>query len=196
MAAVIMDDIERYRVLPVKKVVSVTTERLTLIPLTMQHLDSLCAYALDPENAALMVYLPKRDREEAAEFIRKAEAQWELPKPDFYEFAILRKGEHIGSATMYFEGDFTRGELGWIIRRDCWGNGYAAEAARGLMDHFAEKMKLKRFIAHCDSENHASHRVMEKLGMTYVETYGGRFNRTSNRERNEDLFEIVTDGGQ
>ena len=32
-----------------KKDVSVTTERLT-----MQYLDSLCAYALDPENAALI----------------------------------------------------------------------------------------------------------------------------------------------
>ncbi len=31
-----------------------TTERLTLSPLTMQYLDSLCAYVLDPENAVLI----------------------------------------------------------------------------------------------------------------------------------------------
>ena len=37
-----------------KKDVSVTTERLTPVPLTMQFLDSLCAYALDPENAVLI----------------------------------------------------------------------------------------------------------------------------------------------
>lgn len=56
------------------------------------------------------------------------------------------------------------------------------------MDYFAEKMKLRRFIAHCDSENHSSRRVTEKLGMTYVETHGLRFNRTSSPERTEDLF--------
>ena len=56
------------------------------------------------------------------------------------------------------------------------------------MDYFAEKMNLRRFIAHCDSENHASQCVMVKLGMTYVETHGLRFNRTSSPERTEDLF--------
>lgn len=63
------------------------------------------------------------------------------------------------------------------------------------MDYFAEKMKLRCFIAHCDSENHASQCVTKKLGMTYVETHGLRFNRTSSPERTEDLFETVTDGG-
>jgi RimJ/RimL family protein N-acetyltransferase len=52
-------------------------------------------------------------------------------------------------------------------------------------------MKLKRFIAHFDAENQASVRVMEKLGMTYVETHGGRYNRSTKGERLENLYEIV-----
>lgn len=173
----------------------VTTARLTLVPLGVRFLDSFCAYALRPDNAALMVYLPKRDREEAAAYLREAEAQWQMPDPGYYDFAVLRDGEHIGSVTMYFEGDYTRGELGWIIRRDCWGRGYAFEAAQGLMKRFASETGLTRFIAHCDSKNAASRRVMEKLGMTYVETHGGRYNRTSRGERTEDLYEIMLDGG-
>lgn len=170
---------------------TVRTKRLTLVPLSMKYLDTTCDYAMNSENAALMVYLPKRSREEVAEFIKEAEAQWKLPQPDICEFAMLLGGEHIGGMTMYFEGDYTRGELGWIVHRDYWGHGYAAEAARGLIDFFAKKMKINRFIAHCDAENKASVRVMEKLGMTFVETHGGRFNSSTEGERLEKLYETV-----
>lgn len=169
----------------------IKTERLTLVPISEAFLDSACAYAMNADNARLMVYLPKEDRDEVREFLRSAGCEWQKPQPDICEFAVLRDGEHIGGMTMYFEGDYTRGELGWIIRRDCWGNGYAVEAAKGLMEHFRKAMGLDRFIAHCDSENTASKRVMEKLGMHYVETHGGRFNRLTEGERRECLYEII-----
>lgn len=169
----------------------IKTERLTLVPISEAFLDSACAYAMNADNARLMVYLPKEDRDEVRDFLRSAESEWQKPQPDICEFAVLRDGEHIGGMTMYFEGDYTRGELGWIIRRDCWGKGYAVEAAKGMMEHFRKTMGLDRFIAHCDSENTASKRVMEKLGMHYVETHGGRFNRLTEGERRECLYEII-----
>ncbi|MBQ2428075.1 MAG: GNAT family N-acetyltransferase [Ruminococcus sp.] len=124
----------------------IKTERLTLVPISEAFLDSACAYAMNADNARLMVYLPKEDRDEVREFLRSAGREWQKPQPDICEFAVLRDGEHIGGMTMYFEGDYTRGELGWIIRRDCWGNGYAVEAAKGLMEHFRKAMGLDRFI--------------------------------------------------
>ncbi len=169
----------------------IKTERLTLVPISEAFLDSACAYAMNADNARLMVYLPKESRDEVRDFLRSAESEWQKPQPDICEFAVLRDGEHIGGMTMYFEGDYTRGELGWIIRRDCWGKGYAVEAAKGLMEHFRKTMGLDRFIAHCDSENTASKRVMKKLGMHYVETHGGRFNRLTEGERRECLYEII-----
>lgn len=47
-----------------------------------------------------------------------------------------------------------------------------------------------RFIAHCDSENTASRRVMEKLGMSLREISHGRKNRSSDEERDECLYEL------
>ena len=109
----------------------IQTQRLRLVPLSLRYLDSACAYALNPDNARMMVYLPNRDKAETEAFIRRAEEEWRKEEPEFLEFAVLRGDEHIGGVTMYFEGDFSRGELGWIIRSDCQGQGYAAEAARG-----------------------------------------------------------------
>ena len=119
----------------------IQTERLTLVPMSERFLDSACAYAMNSENARLMVYLPKTSRGEVAEFIRSAELEWQKPQPDVCEFAVLLGDEHIGGMTMYFEGDYSRGELGWIIRRDCWGHGYAVEAARGMMEAFRKSIK-------------------------------------------------------
>ena len=168
----------------------IQTERLTIVPLTQEHLDTACLYMLNPDNAQMMVYLPAESREEVRRLIEKATLERQKSEPEYLEYAVLLGGEHIGGLTMYFEGHPERGELGWIIRLDCQGMGYAAEAAQGLMDYFRENYGVQRFIAHCDSENAASRRVMEKLGMTLKEIHGGRLNRSSTEERQECLYEI------
>ncbi len=58
-------------------------------------------------------------------------------------------------------------ELGlfWAISRQHRGQGYAAEAARALIDFAFDEMHLHRIVATTEYENLASQRVMEKLGM-------------------------------
>ncbi len=167
----------------------ITTKRLVLKPLGPEYLESTNAYALNRENARYMCFLPYRDSEETLAKLREFETEWAKEKPEYYEFAVLYEGRHIGGVSVYFEDG--AGELGWIIRKDCWGSGFAAEAAEALIDHFSEK-GCTRFIAHCDTENKASCRVMEKLGMTRTAEYGGRKNRASETESFEYRYELVT----
>lgn len=51
------------------------------------------------------------------------------------------------------------------------------------------------FIAHCDTENAASRRVMEKLGLELVQRSGGRRNKGSDQERWDYLYEATWDRG-
>jgi RimJ/RimL family protein N-acetyltransferase len=63
-------------------------------------------------------------------------------------------------------------ELGWLVRRQFWGNGYATEAARAL-----RPLVPGRVVSMIRVENQASARVAGKLGMTLereVEYYGHR----------------------
>ena len=56
-------------------------------------------------------------------------------------------------------------ELGYVLARFYWGNGYMTEAVQGLV-HWALKQKqIYRIWAVCDVDNIASARVMEKAGM-------------------------------
>ncbi len=173
---------------------TITTPRLTLVPLDTGRLESTCRYALDPENALMMVFFPKHSEQEVMEYLKETEAEMKKPRPEHYGFGVLYNGDHIGGAGLYIEDGGKTGELEWIIRRDLWGNGFAAEAAGALIGYFHSALGIERFIAQCDSENSASRQVMKKLGMTYVETHGGRKNRLSDEERLEELYEIIITG--
>ena len=57
------------------------------------------------------------------------------------------------------------------------------------MKYAAENLGIRHFIAHCDSENTGSYKVMEKLGMKRTGESGGRRNKLSSEERIELLYE-------
>jgi [ribosomal protein S5]-alanine N-acetyltransferase len=57
-------------------------------------------------------------------------------------------------------------ELGYGVHPDFRNRGYATEAARALVAWAFEQPGVERVIAHCVRDNMASHRVVEKAGLT------------------------------
>ena len=55
--------------------------------------------------------------------------------------------------------------LGFRFRKAAWGQGYATEAARALIDKGFSELGAKRVVATTYEHNLASRRVMEKLGL-------------------------------
>ncbi|MEJ2748922.1 MAG: GNAT family N-acetyltransferase [Anaerolineae bacterium] len=55
--------------------------------------------------------------------------------------------------------------LMWAILPELWGNGYAPEMARALIDALFARFKLRHIVATTEFDNAASQRVMEKVGM-------------------------------
>lgn len=168
---------------------AIYSDRLMLRPVELSDVESTFAYAGDAESVGLMMFLPYESMEETEQSIRDALEQWQSPQPERREYAVIRGGEHIGGITLYHLDAPGEAELGWVLRRDKWGRGYATEAARALMAHAKREWGVRRVIACCDSENIASKRVMEKLGMRHVST-GTRKNRSSAEERTELVYEL------
>lgn len=167
------------------------TERLVLVPLGTKHYNITKKYSTDPENTKMMCFLPCDDEKEVMDYLEKCEAQWKREKPEYLDAAIILDDCHIGAVSIEFSEDHSTGELGWIIDKEHWGRGYAAEAAICFMDHIAGCFDTTRFIAHADAENYASIRVMEKIGMQIKSKYSGRRNRNSTEDSDEVLYEIV-----
>lgn len=168
----------------------IKTSRLLLRPLGMKYLNSTHEYSSDREATKYMVYLPNDRVEETVEFLKCVDAEWSKDKPEFYEFAILFHEKHIGAISLYLDESGTTGELGWVIHRNYWKQGIATEAAKALLTYSEDVLGIHHFIAHCDSENIASYRVMEKLGMVRIQCCGGRKNKSSDELRKEYLYEL------
>ena len=168
----------------------IKTDRLILEPLGTKHFPAACKYMTDPENARMMIFLPCENDKEVMDYLHKAYMQWEKGKPEYLDAAIILDGIHIGAVSIEFVNNGKTGELGWIIDRNYWGNGYTFEAAKSFMEYCREKYNLTHYIAHADSENRSSIRIMEKLGMTLVNIYSGRKNRISDEIRKEVMYEL------
>ncbi len=56
-------------------------------------------------------------------------------------------------------------EVGWRLREDAWGQGYAAEAARACLEWAWANLDVSRVVAITTPANAPSWRLMERLGM-------------------------------
>ena len=65
----------------------------------------------------------------------------------------------------YFE-QFAETELGWTLRRDAWGCGYATEAARACADWAFGEFEIPYLTSLIEPDNERSMKIAKRLGMT------------------------------
>jgi RimJ/RimL family protein N-acetyltransferase len=61
-------------------------------------------------------------------------------------------------------------EVGFHLTRRCWGQGFATEAACGVLDYAWRKLRRSKVYAGHHPDNRASGRILKKLGFEFIET--------------------------
>ena len=156
-------------------VIFLETARLTLRRFTDADADDLCALDADP---AVMRFLTGGSptpcdvirREILPRFLRSYEAGAGYG----YWAAIVRAtGAFAGWFGLRPAGAPASGEaeLGYRLRQALWGQGYATEGARALIDAGFAGAGLRRIVATTYQDNLASRRVMEKAGLIFVRSF-------------------------
>ena len=56
-------------------------------------------------------------------------------------------------------------EIGWRLREDAWGQGYATEAATAVLDWAWANLNAPRIVSFTIPANRSSQRVMRRIGM-------------------------------
>jgi RimJ/RimL family protein N-acetyltransferase len=143
------------------------TERLAFRPMTFDDLDDMAALLGDP---VVMRYYPRvRDRTEARAWIA-----WNLGLYDdegygLWIVTLRATGEFLGDCglTPQQVDGVTELEVGYHIRADHQGHGYATEAATACAAHARDILHAERLIAIINPENVPSQRVAEKIGLTH-----------------------------
>jgi ribosomal-protein-alanine N-acetyltransferase len=84
-----------------------------------------------------------------------------------YAFAMIRKedGLLVGNMSMGVSPKHKRAELAYWVGKPYWGQGYATEAARRVVQFGFEELQLNRIFAAAMTKNPGSYNVMRKIGM-------------------------------
>ena len=146
--------------------INLETERLILRNLTPEDYQAVFRWCGDPDVARYMVY-PVYTR---AEDVRAWLETLNPDDPDDYDAGIVLKstGELIGSGGIYYDSEEDLWTIGYNLRKDQWGNGYAIEMIRALLEYAGTQREIRGIQGTFAAENHKSQRVMEKLGMTFA----------------------------
>jgi RimJ/RimL family protein N-acetyltransferase len=85
----------------------------------------------------------------------------------FWACELKSTGKMVGH--VYFGKEqpeaFNTWMLGYIFNNDYYGNGYATEACKAVLEYAFKVMGVHRIIAKCSPENNASWKLLERLGM-------------------------------
>ena len=151
-----------------KRIPTIHTARLTLRKIDIRDLEDMYEYSKDIEVTKYLLWDCHHSIRHTAAYIKLLNKYY--AKGLFYDWAIVENesGKMIGTCGFARIDDNNRcAELGYVLNRDYWGRGYAAEAARAVMDIGFNVLDLKRIEARFMADNVHSARVMEKLGMHF-----------------------------
>jgi ribosomal-protein-alanine N-acetyltransferase len=147
---------------------TLTTARLELRPVTADDLDPLAGLYADPAVMRFISTGVPLTRAHAELRLRVMLAHWADHGFGVMTVRDRADGTFVGRCGLSYLGDTGCVELGYLFTPPVWGRGYATEVGRVLLDHGFGTLKLRQIIAIARPANAASRRVLEKLGMRYV----------------------------
>ena len=144
----------------------IETERLILRRISPTDAYDFYEYASDGEVSRYLLWSPHQSLEYTREYLAYLESRYAVG--DFFDWAIVLKdsGRMIGTVGFTrFRYEDDCGEVGYVLSRSFWGNGYAVEALRAVLRFGFCTLLLERIEAKFLEGNVRSLSVMEKVGM-------------------------------
>lgn len=143
------------------------TARLVLRELRASDAAAVAAGAGDPRVAAYLIQVP-------SPYPIALARRWVHHRIDWWEqgrgvtLAVTLQDEPdmlLGTVSLRRYVRDRRAELGYWLAHPAWGHGFATEAAQAAVDFGFRDLGLARIYAQVLSDNRASLRVLDKLGM-------------------------------
>lgn len=142
------------------------TTNLTLRHWKEEDAEYLYYFAKNPNIGPIAGWPPHTSVEDSLNIIKTV-----FIRPECY--AIVKDDVPIGCAELLIHPDGNHwwgegsAELGYWVAQEYQGKGYATEACRALIERAFDELDINQIFATYKKENHASKRVLEKLGFKY-----------------------------
>lgn len=154
--------------MPDERFTVLTSDRIALRRFTPPDLDCFVRYRSDPEVARYQGWDAPYPRSAGERMIAELAGEHPDTAGKWFQYAMVLRltNEFIGDCASGTDaGDPRMAEIGFTLRPEYRGHGYATEGARTLLGYLFESRGKHRVTASCDPRNAASARVLERLGM-------------------------------
>jgi RimJ/RimL family protein N-acetyltransferase len=150
----------------------IRTKRLVIREFQASDHEALLAFVRDPDQIKHM--LLSLDTEAQLDGFLSMVKEGACAEPRLqWHFAVedAATSRFVGLCALMVEADSpSSAEIGYLYLRSAWGKGYATEAAAAVLELGFRRLGFHRIWGKCHTQNPASAKVMEKLGMTHEGT--------------------------
>ncbi|MFD7244129.1 GNAT family N-acetyltransferase [Streptomyces massasporeus] len=145
----------------------ISTERLDLLPLHVEHAEEMAAVLADPALHTFIGGAPDTPQALRSRYQRMTAGSPD-PAVSWLNWVILLRETSCLTgtvqATVGFSGRDRIAEIAWVVGAPWQGRGIATEAARGLVD-WLSRQEVHAVIAHIHPEHRASAAVATAAGL-------------------------------
>lgn len=154
---------------------SLETDRLLLMPWSIKDVEDALPIYGDPEVTRWLNLAPIAGPEEQREKLIGAVERFAALGRGFGFWKVIVRSTNQVVGTLLVKplpGEPPEGkiEVGWHLRRDAWGRGYATEAAQACVRHAFRALGKEEIFAIALPQNERSLAVMKRLGMVRLGT--------------------------
>ena len=155
----------------VLKEFKLTTQRLIIREPRIGDAELLMPMFGDPVAMRYIGNGAPRDLDTVRQSIHKRMAYFAETGTTLFTVALQETGEVIGDCGIFpYNWEGPEIELAYRFRQTAWGNGYASEAGRAVIDAGWRDTQINELLGVTDLRNHASQRVLTKLGFENLGT--------------------------
>ena len=142
-----------------------TTNRLILNQFTLEDVEPVTLILQNKAIADTTARIPyPYEPHMAKQWFQTHEDNYQAGKSAIFAIRIRSSNRLIGTISLVIDQQCDRGELGYWIREEEWGQGYCTEAGKVVIQFGFEQLNLNKIKAEHMTRNKASGEVLEKLG--------------------------------
>ena len=154
----------------------IETERLLLREVIASDLNGM--FELD-SNPNVHIYIggkPVTTIEQSAAYIENLQQQYKDFGTGRWAVILKETNEFLGWSGIKFITDEINNhknfyEIGYRFIEKHWGKGYATEAGKAFIEYAFDNLKADAVYAYADAGNDNSRKILEKLGLRYVNSF-------------------------
>jgi ribosomal-protein-alanine N-acetyltransferase len=138
--------------------------------------EDLKEFRIMNKDARVMKYFTKTlTEQETDRFYNIIEDEFRNYGYGLYAVETKHNSEFIGFIGFHwanFNAEFTPCiEIGWRLKYEAWGNGYATEGAKACLKYGYETLNFNKIYSFTSKINYQSESIMEKIGMVKIKEF-------------------------